>query len=211
MSSNERSRWTAIIDYHPPENAAVFFRYVAAADSWEWRRADDTLVARDWIRRAANLLPLVPRHALSQLAAEVSWLLKNESAAFILEPTPLPGTTPQTSNQYLSDTDLRQLLHAYEYQASHGNAEHQPPFVDQVLLCLMELLRHRRAPETIAESPEKPLAFNVLDDIRERHMRVSRLLSITPGSFLGPMDSDAAHTDRNYLLGLIPPEWTYNS
>lgn len=43
---------------------------------------------KDWIRRAASVLPLVEREAGSDLAAEVSWLLQNEAAA--IQDTPRP-------------------------------------------------------------------------------------------------------------------------
>jgi len=39
-----------------------------------------------------------------------------------------------------------------------------------------------------------------LDQIKGRHERALRLLRITPGMVLGPMDSDAAHSDRGKLL-----------
>ena len=63
--------------------------------------------------------------------------------------------------------------------------------------------------ETPAPPLEKPLAFNVLDEIRERHERVRHLLDSSQREHLGSMALNDAHADRNYLLGLVPPEWTY--
>jgi hypothetical protein len=44
---------------------------------------------------------------------------------------------------------------------------------------------------------------NLLFDIQQRHERMSRLLTSTPGVSLGPMDSDRAHADRAWLLGVL--------
>jgi hypothetical protein len=61
---------------------------------WPTTTADETPAPTskplyEWTRRAASVLPLIPRNAGTDLAAEVSWLLSNEpSAADETEPKP---------------------------------------------------------------------------------------------------------------------------
>jgi hypothetical protein len=51
-----------------------------------------------------------------------------------------------------------------------------------------------------ADERDQSLQLDV-ETIRKRHLRVcSTINAARPGTFLGPMDSDAAHQDRGYLL-----------
>lgn len=58
-------------------------------------------------------------------------------------------------------------------------------------------------------APRPKTTAGLVREIAERHDRVSKLLwgpGALPGTMLGPMDADAAHTDRARLLSLLTPE-----
>jgi hypothetical protein len=75
----------------------------------------------------------------------------------------------------------------------------------EVVLALTELQERRRAAETGAKRGyvgEAPLSYVVLDEIRARCAQ--HRVSVKEGWTI-----DNQYTlDRDYLLGLIPPEWT---
>lgn len=87
---------------------------------------------------------------------------------------------------------------------------------------MFDLLRHQADSETYrnvltrnawdawrarAAQVETSRDAPLIKEIFERHDRVSKLLwgpGAAPGTMLGPMDADAAHSDRGTLLSLIP-------